>query len=280
MDVSSHHTVPFLGFDGLKYEILQQKEDGPTGSPGSEGSQSSIKFTTDPDRLSGSTLATYNRLFGRNNEEIAAQIRSTFSSSSGTSTHSLQSTGKSSSPQEEEARLFYCIKEKNPFHITCHTNTNYELSGYGTEIRIRYKQDDLLLMGYSVAILDFIYRNKNNEKESSEKGDLPIVLRANTATSDNDFNKILQDRASLETMILWCKTRGDPGASYRFDRTSLPAIEKLFQAIGLTIDIAKENRGCFPCPGVKPEFEQILQDGQSRGELISRRENLVSYFSG
>lgn len=278
MSVGSKDGIPFLDFDGNQYVLLpdENTEDAVNHLSSAGGSFSSIKFG----RLEGSNLQNFNRLFERaDNEEIAGRIRSTLSSSLGTSSNSLQSAGKASSIQEEARGLLCCIKEKKPFHITCHTNTNYALSGYGREIRIKYRQDDLFLMGYSVALLDFLYKNKNNEANESEKGYLPIVLKANEATSEEDFNKILQNRASLEAMIVWFKTVVNPGDSYRFDKQSLPAIQRLFNAVGMPIDLTKQKQPCFPCPGFKPDVEEILKGESSCGELIMRSKNKVSYFS-
>jgi len=89
----------------------------------------------------------------------------------------------------------------------------------------------------------------------------------------------LQNRASLEAMIVWFKTVVNPGDSYRFDKQSLPAIQRLFNAVGMPIDLTKQKQPCFPCPGFKPDVEEILKGESSCGELIMRSKNKVSYFS-
>ncbi len=266
--------IPFVDFNGNQYVLLkeEEKQNDPKDVDSSEGSFASIKFNVNFSALGNSTAQLFVRLFslrdqGSNTSSLLA------------SDHSEQNTSEAPSSEAAKGRLFCCIKERNPFHITCHTNTNYALSGFGREMRIKYSGDDLLLMGYSVALLDFLYKNKDTVDTRSGELCFPIALRAKEAKSDTDFNKILQDRASLETMIVWFKTMGNPGATYNFDEQSQTAIQSLFYKIGLSVNVAKQKPQSSLCFRSN-EVEEILKDVGASGELVMRGNNLVSYFSG
>jgi hypothetical protein len=181
----------------------------------------------------------------------------------------------------KEPSVFDCFKGRPSFHIVCRPNTNYALSEYRKEIQIRYHTEDLFLMGCAVATLDFIYKHKEDEVlyDNLKGSHLAIIRQAISRTPGVKFEELLEDKESLETMIPWLKTFGETEASYEFDERSLPHIERLFEMVGLTLDVLKQRQQCMSYFKFTPELDDISRTQEPFGELILRGENLVSYFS-
>jgi hypothetical protein len=205
-------------------------------------------------------------------QKMAKKLMETIGSSN--STRSLLAASKKPS-------VFDCIKGSGPFSIACRNNENFAISGYGREIQIRYRQSDLFFIGYAVVVLDFVYKNKSDVAYAGlSESNLEIIRRVVCDTPDEKFEQILQDRESLEEMIVWLKSFAEPNAQYTFDKKGRPHMEQLFDKISLPIDIAKrKDSSCLSFRSI-PEFNEIFESHGSFGELVLRERNLVSYFSG
>ena len=81
---------------------------------------------------------------------------------------------------------------------------------------------------------------------------------------------------------MWLKTLAEPEGRYTPDQKGWPYIEKLFQKVGLQVNIAKDRTDSKVLPifsRSEPDLEDVFVSSESYGELIWEGENTISYWT-